>query len=486
MNDIFFDYGLFENTCFSLEKQINRKTDLYTTGFFSVVNNSKQEFMTSSSSTSSHESSASYCFLCHKQAPVAGHYPICESCLRKSEESYDPEIPDYNATVQNFKKLVPSKSIEQMSMAISRSSSDLNLFENPRKSKNRQVNNYYHSVNEWISVMDELNQPPDYDEEIDDRNEVNYCVRCATYCSFGINFMLLMGKALAMSTSSSYTIMSSLADSCLDIIAGIIISCTAANAKITDEDKLKYPVGKSRISTVGILVFSVLMSCCAIFIMMQCLHSLLAHENAPPTTNTAVFIMLMTIFVKFCMWILYNWIGHPITMTLAEDHRNDVFTNSFGLFMYYGGDHFAWWMDSAGGLMISLFVLHSWSKNAMENAKMLIGEMAPPDIIRNVTYVAAHHHPLIQSVSKVVAYQIGPDYFTEVHVVLQNNVISEAAFWVADSLTKRLERIEGIEHAYVHLETINHDPKLIEKLEEFHSQQTNLQYNINSSKLRDL
>ena len=79
-------------------------------------------------------------------------------------------------------------------------------------------------------------------------------------------------------------------------------------AKITDEDKLKYPVGKSRISTVGILVFSVLMSCCAIFIMMQCLHSLLAHENAPPTTNTAVFIMLMTIFVKFCMWILYNWI----------------------------------------------------------------------------------------------------------------------------------------------------------------------------------
>ena len=67
--------------------------------------------------------------------------------------------------------------------------------------------------------------------------------------------MLHLGKAFAMSSSSSYTIMSSLADSCLDIITGIIISCTAIYSKTTEEDKIKYPVGKSQISTVGILVF---------------------------------------------------------------------------------------------------------------------------------------------------------------------------------------------------------------------------------------
>jgi divalent metal cation (Fe/Co/Zn/Cd) transporter len=259
--------------------------------------------------------------------------------------------------------------------------------------------------------------------------------------------------------------MSSLADSCLDIVGGIIISCTAANSRVTPEDQLKYPVGKSRVSPVGILVFAVLMSCCAIYIIIACVNSLLLHELAPPTTPTAVFVMLMTIFVKFCMWIAYTWIDHPITLALAADHRNDVLTNSLGLFMYWGGARLRWWMDSTGGILLSLFVLQSWSLTALENAKMMMGEVAPPEIIRNLTYVAAHHHPLIVKVDKVVAFQLGPMYHAEVFVVLKDGVSFEAARWIGDSLTKRLARVADIEHAYVHLDTAVHNPALEKLLE---------------------
>jgi cation diffusion facilitator family transporter len=320
-------------------------------------------------------------------------------------------------------------------------------------------------MRDWLAIMDELNTVPDYSIEPDSQHEVNFCVRCATYCSFGLNLMLLCGKGLAMSTSSSYTIMSSLADSCLDIIAGVIISWTAANSKVTPEDRIKYPVGKSRVSPVGILVFSVLMSCCAIYIILACVNSLLMHELAPPTTPTAVFVMVMTIFVKFCMWMAYSWIDHPITLALAADHRNDVLTNSLGLFMYWGGARLRWWMDSTGGILLSLFVLHSWSGTALENAKMMMGEAAPPEIIRNLTYVAAHHHPLIKKVDRVVAYQLGPMYYAEVYVVLTDGVSFEAARWVGDSLRKRIARVPDIEHAFVHLDTESHDPALEEMLE---------------------
>ncbi|OHT11200.1 Metal tolerance protein 4 [Tritrichomonas foetus] len=427
-----------------------------------------------SSSSSSNPGACFSCYMCHQGTRNPNQIQLCDNCTLKLKQQTNADNSYSSIEPENFKRLVPSTSIEEMSVAISRSSSDFNDFNIKNRHQKHELKNYYHSVNEWINVMDELNQPPDYEDDFEDKNEANFCIRCATYCSFGLNLMLLVGKALAMSTSASYTIMSSLADSCLDIIAGIIISCTAANSKTTDEDRLKYPVGKSRISTVGILVFSVLMSCCAIFIILQCTHSLLNHENAPPTTSTAMFIMVMTITVKFCMWIVYNYLGHPITVTLAEDHRNDVFTNSFGLFMYWGGGHFAWWMDSTGGLLLSLFVLNSWARNALENATMLIGIMAPPDIIRNVTYVSAHHHPLIKSVSKVVAYQIGPSYFAEVHIVVDNKINPEAAFWVADSLAKRLERVEDIEHAYVHLETTNHDRKLQDMLSSFNPTQDKL------------
>lgn len=404
------------------------------------------------------------CHFCSNSAENIKLLPVCPDCSLKSSTQTLPEI---SLSYDSYHSLVPSSSLEEMSAAINQNED--NFIRNYRQ--NHQIRNYYRSVNEWIDMMDKLNEPLDLNEEVEDKNEVNFCIRCATYCSFGLNFMLLIAKALAMSTSASYTIMSSLADSCLDIIAGIIISCTAATSKTTEEDKITYPVGKSRISTVGILVFSVLMSCCAIFIILQCTHSLLEKEHAPPTTGTALFVMVMTIFVKFCMWIAYTWLGHPITLTLAEDHRNDVFTNSFGLFMYWGGDHFYWWMDSAGGLIIALFVLNSWAENAVENAKMLIGMIAPSDIIRNLTYVAAHHHPLIKGVSNVVSYQIGPNYFAEVHIIVSNKIPSESAFWVADSLQKRLERVEGIEHAFVHLESDVHNQKLEETLQAFNKEQ---------------
>jgi cation diffusion facilitator family transporter len=320
-------------------------------------------------------------------------------------------------------------------------------------------------MNEWLAVMDELNEIPDYGGPDELRGEASFCVRCATYCSFGLNFMLLCSKALAMSTSASYTIMSSLTDSCLDIIGGIIISCTAANSQYTADDRARYPVGKSRVSTVGILVFSVLMGCCAVYIILACVNSLISREPAPPTTPTALFVMVATIIVKFCMWFVYAWINHPITSALAEDHRNDVFTNSLGLFMYLGGARLQWWVDSTGGILLSLWVLNSWGRNAVENAKMLMGRAAPPDIIRNLTYVAAHHHPLIKAVDRVVAYQLGPMYFAEVYIVLRDGISLEAARWVGDTLALRLARVSDVEHAFVHLDTASHDAELEKILE---------------------
>ena len=398
-------------------------------------------------------SSEPRCVICGRESD--NHEPacVCMTCRRLKSPSGSLVPED-----QPFHSLVPSSSIEELSLAIGKESQEDSF--TPIWSRRHQVKSYYHSMNEWLELMDELSEVHDYSFSPEDKNEASFKVRCATYCSFGLNLMLLCGKAVAMSTSSSYTIMSSLADSCLDIIGGIIISLAAANSKYTEEDRAKYPVGKSRVSTVGILVFSVLMSVCAIYIIMSCLSSLWSHELAPPTTPTAVFVMVMTIFIKFCMWIVYTWIGHPITLTLAEDHRNDVLTNSLGLFMYWGGDKLAWWMDSTGGLLLSLFVLHSWTQNAIENAKMLMGETAPAEVIRNVTYVAAHHHPLIKSVDRVTAYQLGPMYFTEVYVILRDGIPFEAARWIGDTLQKRLEHVPDIEHAYVHLDTSTHDPKL--------------------------
>jgi cation diffusion facilitator family transporter len=347
-------------------------------------------------------------------------------------------------------------------MAIDKEAKDSGAM--PHWSKPRPVHKYYHSMNQWLEMMNELNEIPNYSVDFDEKSDISFCVRCAAYCSFGMNLCLLMGKALAISTSSSYTIMSSLADSLLDIIGSVIISFTASS-RGADDDHIQWPAGKSRISIIGILVFSVLMGCCAIYIILACVNSLVIHESGPPTTPTAVFVMVMSVVVKFLMWFVYRWIGHPITVILAEEHQNDVIINSLGLFMYWGGARLHWWMDSAGGILIALFVLRFWILNAWENARMMMGEAAPPEVIRSLTYLAAHHHPLIKSVDKVIAYRIGPMYFAEVYVIMREGIGFQAASWVGDTLAVRLENIPNIERAFVHLDSVVHDEKLASVLE---------------------
>lgn len=380
------------------------------------------------------------CSVCNVKKTNVHNINICDDCLSKIDNSDSASCQDNNQK----NSMIPSKSINDLALAI--------------RESNNVVHPYYRSMNEWISTMEKLNDMED--SIIDNQDEeVSFTIRLATYCSFILNCVLLLAKGYAMSTSNSHTIMSSLTDSCLDIIGGIIISITAASSKETEEDKYKYPVGKSRVSTVGILIFSVLMSCCTVYIILKCLTALATHQPPPETTPEALFVMIFTIIIKFFMWIIFTWLGHPITLTLAADHKNDVLTNSLGLFMYWGSSKLLWWMDSAGGLILSFFVLNLWSKNAYENAKLLMGESASSDIIRELTYVAAHHHQAIKSISNVVAYQIGPKYFAEIYITFKKGTSLKSAQQISDSLKARILNIKEIENVYIHLASDDPDEK---------------------------
>jgi divalent metal cation (Fe/Co/Zn/Cd) transporter len=114
-------------------------------------------------------------------------------------------------------------------------------------------------------------------------------------------------------------------------------------------------------------------------------------------------------------------------------------------------------MDSAGGIVLALFVLVSWVGNAIENGKMLLGTAAPPEVLQALTYLAANHHPLILGVEQVIAFQVGPQYFAELHIVVPGHVRLEGAHWIGESLQLKVERVPDIERAWVHVDCETHN-----------------------------
>lgn len=391
------------------------------------------------------------CPICHKMR----HLGILETCTKcKTELIHDKSISNAGFC-PICEPLIPNQILEECSLAIAQAAPE--EIGCTMSSKEKKAKKYYKSMNTWIDTIEELNDITNDSPIPDDNMEASCCIRWATYISFIANLLLLVAKIVAVTSSVSYTIISSVTDSALDIIAGTIISCTAAHSTFTREDLDKFPLGKSRVHVVGILIFSVLMAACATYLILQCILSLIGHQVPEKTTLSAIVIMGATIAIKLTMAIVYYLLGHPITKTLAEDHRNDAITNSFGLFMYWGSSKIGWWMDSAGGIILSCFIVFSWTMNAIENAKMLLGKSAPPDIIRSITYVAAHHHPLILSVEQVIAFQASPLYLTELHIVVPGNLPLELAHWIGESLQLKVERMPYIERAWVHVDCESHN-----------------------------
>jgi len=143
---------------------------------------------------------------------------------------------------------------------------------------------------------------------------------------------------------------------------------------------------------------------------------------------------------------------------LAQDHRNDVFSNTMALvcgtlgrilifyidviqFLFFQGFYSRKpdtgippslvLADSIGAIIISIYIFINWIRQAnrklyrfvslfsnkyiyVEQVKRLSGHTAKPEFLQQITWIAFHHSPLISKIDTVRAFHIGTHFLVEV------------------------------------------------------------------------
>lgn len=99
--------------------------------------------------------------------------------------------------------------------------------------------------------------------------------------NFIANVVLLIGKVVVTLKTNSLSIVASLVDSVLDFLSTLIV--WTSNQLTQIRDKTKYPVGRSRLEPLGVLVFSVLMIVSFFQIAIQGVQQLLAGPDVRET-----------------------------------------------------------------------------------------------------------------------------------------------------------------------------------------------------------
>lgn len=334
------------------------------------------------------------------------------------------------------------------------------------KTFSTKVQRFYKNQNLMIDSLLEMNALEDIKkdkqetmfQESEKAHELKQRVRRAVNISFTVNFILFILKIMASVDSGSLSIIASALDSMLDLLSGsVMYLLTKAMRK---RDPYKYPVSKSRLEPVGIIVFAAIMGMSSLVMAQQALQNLInGLEKTPHRVNISVLtivVILITIVSKTALYFYCSKIGEesPAVDALASDHRNDICTNLLGIAsaLLAGFVKKAWFTDPVGALVLSIFIIVNWIRAGKEQIAMLVGKSASPDMISQLVYLAARHDTRILRIDKVLAYHFGIRYICEVDIVLPEDMPLKITHNIGETLEVKIESLPFVERAFVHID----------------------------------
>jgi len=268
------------------------------------------------------------------------------------------------------------------------------------------------------------------------------------------NFCLCIIQLYATISSGSLSILAAGIDSIFDFGSNLLLFYLHKKAARLDLNK--WPVGGSRLETIGNILYGSLMASVNLVVIVESVRSLASHKNGELNKLhiPSLVAVAAALVVKFCLFLYCSSLRKSSSQVevLWEDHRNDLWINAFGILMSAGGSKLRWWLDPTGGLIIALGVIVAWSRTVWEQFELLAGKSAPHEFIQLLVYKAATFSDEIEKVDTVRAYHSGPDYFVEIDVVMSGDTPLWKAHDVAQTLQDKIEVLPGVDRAFVHVD----------------------------------
>ena len=332
----------------------------------------------------------------------------------------------------------------------------------------RGIRHYYRRLEKDEAALEEARQlsSPTSDEERDMtdgeterappsrkfsfRRIYNLSVSTATRLTLSVNVLLFFIKMAAAIQSGSLSVISSLVDSTLDLFSGVVIAVTSYLMR--HYNPFNYPIGRTRLEPVAILITASVMGTATLQVITTSIEDIASGNASPQINGFSGSIIAITILMKGMLFLLCRRVDNPSVKTLAVDHQNDVISNLAALVFGLLGTFVYNNVDPIGAVLLALYIIFNWAMVGYEQLKNLVGHRADRRFLSKITYIVAEHSEKILKVDTVRAYSFGVDYLVEVDIVLDPTMPLNEAHNVGESLQLKLESLDGVERAFVHLD----------------------------------
>ncbi|MGV9009093.1 cation diffusion facilitator family transporter [Brevundimonas sp.] len=269
--------------------------------------------------------------------------------------------------------------------------------------------------------------------------DASAATRDITRLAVGVAVVLIVLKAFALGASGSVSILASLADSTLDLVASLATFFAVRWAAAPADDDHRYGHGKGE--ALAALVQSGLVFASAVFIGFEAIQRML--DPRPVSSGTAgVVVMLISIALTgWLIWMQSRAVRRSGSLAVAADrahYASDLAANGVVLIGVISGAFLsAPGLDAAAGLVVSVWLF--WGAiGILRSASDHLLDRAAPDDQRKAIVAAVLADPRISGLHQLRTRMAGSVLMIQMHVDLDPGLTLVAAHDIVVEAEDRL------------------------------------------------
>jgi cation diffusion facilitator family transporter len=252
--------------------------------------------------------------------------------------------------------------------------------------------------------------------------------------------ILIIAKGIAWWQTGSVSMLASITDSMLDLLASFMNMLILRFALMPADHNHSFGHGKAE--SLASLVQSAFISGSAIFLLLQGIH----RFNSPQVLSNTLLGMAVTVFSILATGLLVWYQGRVINATESPaikadrlHYQTDLLMN-FTILLSLGLSAYGiLWADAVFAILISLYILWNAAKMLFDSTQLLLDQMLPLEEIEQIHAVLNQE---IAQDSRMLGFHAlrtrrsGAIRFIQFHLELAD----ELSFIEAHDITEHLER----------------------------------------------
>ncbi len=276
-------------------------------------------------------------------------------------------------------------------------------------------------------------------------------MRWATYASVSTALILIFVKVIAWFVTDSVSILATLLDSSLDVLASLV-NLFAVHHALQPADK-EHRFGHGKAEALAGMGQAMFIAGSAGFLLLQAVGRLLHPQEITAGLEIGVAVMIFSIIATLILISFQKYvIKHTNSTAIKADalhYKTDLLVNASVivalLLTFYGKGYF----DALFGIGIALFILYSAWEIVKESIDLLMDHELPDEEREKIRQIVLNHAGT-EGLHDLRTRRSGTRIFIQLHLELDSTLTLAAAHIIADDVENELESLFADAEVIIH------------------------------------